>query len=187
MIDFLRDRCLSDPVAEYHASGLGLSEQAAQIGFAIGAFVAATGAMFCDHPYLGLRKLIGRIQDRYGAIVRPVWHLPVDCRLAKIFIKSTSTVVWTAPFNLAFLSVAAVLTMWVAIPFAATVYGVDFNVGLFTWWQGGLGELAVIMAGWAPTTNTPCWVPSAVAMFISYSAHGHHPAHPVMLTGSLSM
>ena len=197
MIDFLRD-----PIAfltqwlNTMLLGWGLSEQAAQItGFAIGAFVAATGAMmFVTILIWAERKLIGRIQDRYGPNrVGPFGIFQSIADLVKIFIKEHIDPVgmdWL-PFNLApVLSVAAVLTMWVAIPFAATVYGVDFNVGLlYLVAVGGLGELAVIMAGWG-SNNKYALLGAfrAVAMFISYEVPMVITLLiPVMLTGSLSM
>ncbi|HNT53313.1 MAG TPA: NADH-quinone oxidoreductase subunit NuoH [Anaerolineaceae bacterium] len=196
-MDFLRD-----PIAFFTQwlqttlLGWGLAEPAAQVvGFAIGAFMAATGAMlFVTVLIWAERKLIGRIQDRYGPNrVGPFGIFQSIADLVKIFIKEHIDPVgmdWL-PFNLApVLSVAAVLTMWVAIPFAVTIYGVDFNVGLlYLVAVGGLGELAIIMAGWG-SNNKYALLGAfrAVGMFISYEVPMVITLLiPVMLTGSLSM
>jgi len=196
-MDFLRD-----PIAFFTQwlqttlLGWGLAEPAAQVvGFAIGAFMAATGAMlFVTVLIWAERKLIGRIQDRYGPNrVGPFGIFQSIADLVKIFIKEHIDPVgmdWL-PFNLApVLSVAAVLTMWVAIPFAVTIYGVDFNVGLlYLVAVGGLGELAIIMAGWG-SNNKYALLGAfrAVGMFISYEVPMVITLLiPVVLTGSLSM
>jgi len=196
-MDFLRD-----PIAFFTQwlqttlLGWGLAEPAAQVvGFAIGAFMSATGAMLFVTVFIWAeRKLIGRIQDRYGPNrVGPFGIFQSIADLVKIFIKEHIDPVgmdWL-PFNLApVLSVAAVLTMWVAIPFAVTIYGVDFNVGLlYLVAVGGLGELAIIMAGWG-SNNKYALLGAfrAVGMFISYEVPMVITLLiPVMLTGSLSI
>jgi NADH-quinone oxidoreductase subunit H len=71
--------------------------------------------------------------------------------MLKIFTKEYITPQGADKFlyNLApVLSVASVLMMWVVVPFAVTIYGVDLNVGiLYIVAVGALGELAIIMAG----------------------------------------
>jgi NADH-quinone oxidoreductase subunit H len=100
------------------------------------------------------RKLLGRIQDRYGPNRVGPWGLvqPIADML-KIFTKEYITPIGAdkVPFNLApVLAVASVLLMWAVIPFAKPVYGVDLNVAiLYLVAVGGLGSLGILFAGWS--------------------------------------
>jgi NADH-quinone oxidoreductase subunit H len=100
------------------------------------------------------RKLLGRIQDRYGPNRVGPWGLiqPIADML-KIFTKEYITPIGAdkIPFNLApILAVASVLLMWAVIPFAKPVYGVDLNVAvLYLVAVGGLGSLGILFAGWS--------------------------------------
>jgi NADH-quinone oxidoreductase subunit H len=119
----------------------------------LGAGILATGAMLWVIFLIWYeRKLLGRIQDRFGPNRLGPWGVfqPIADML-KIFTKEYITPQGADKFlyNLApVLSVASVLMMWVVVPFAVTIYGVDLNVGiLYIVAVGALGELAIIMAG----------------------------------------
>lgn len=119
----------------------------------LGAGILATGAMLWVIFLIWYeRKLLGRIQDRFGPNRLGPWGIfqPIADML-KIFTKEyvTPQGADTFLYNLApVLSVASVLLMWVVVPFAVTIYGVDLNVGiLYIVAVGALGELAIIMAG----------------------------------------
>jgi NADH-quinone oxidoreductase subunit H len=48
------------------------------------------------------------------------------------------------------LAATSVIVLWAILPLASTIYGVDLNVGLlYIVAAGGLGTLAIIMAGWS--------------------------------------
>jgi NADH-quinone oxidoreductase subunit H len=88
------------------------------------------------------------------------------------------------------LSVVSVLLIWAVIPFASTVFGVDLNVGvLFVVAVAGLGELAIIMAGWS--SNNKYALLGAfrvVAQLISYEVPMLLTLLvPVLLTGSMNL
>jgi len=153
---------LSDPITfitqwlQHLLAGWGLSPGLVQflMDF-IGAGALATGAMlFVIFLIWYERKIAGRFQDRLGPNRVGPWGLiqPIADML-KIFTKEYITPDGADKFvyNLApILMVASVLLMWAVIPFAVTIYGVDLNVGaLYVIAVGALGELAIIMAGWA--------------------------------------
>lgn len=174
----------------------GLPEQwATVVGFVIGAFILAAGAMFFVVFLIWYeRKLIGRIQDRFGPNRVGPWGIfqPIADML-KIFTKELITPVgvdWFA-YNLApVLTVAAVLMMWAVTPFSKTVFGVNLEVGiLFLIAVGGLGELGIILAGWG-SNNKYALVGAlrAVASLISYEIPLVISALiPVMLAGTMSL
>lgn len=168
---------------------------ATTVGFVIGAFVLAAGAMFFVVFLIWYeRKLIGRLQDRFGPNRLGPWGLfqPLADML-KIFTKELITpngVDWVA-YNLApILSVAAVLMMWAVTPFSKTFFGVNISVGiLFLIAVGGIGEVGIILAGWG-SNNKYALVGAlrAVAQLISYEVPFVISALvPVMLTGSMSL
>ncbi len=119
----------------------------------IGAGAVATGAMlFCILLIWYERKMYGRIQDRLGPNRVGPWGIfqPFADMLkifAKEYITPRGAEVFT--YNLApILAVAAVLLIWAVIPFYNNVSGVNLNVGaLYIIAVGGLGELAIILAG----------------------------------------
>ena len=165
------------------------------VSFVIGGFILATGAMlFVTLLIWAERKLLGRIQDRFGPNRVGPWGIFQSfADMLKIFIKEhiTPAGVDIIPYNLApILSVAAVLMVWSVIPLSITFYGVDLSVGLLYFVAvGALGELGIIMAGWG-SNNKYALLGAfrAVAQLISYEVPMVVSLLvPVMLTGSLSM
>ncbi len=165
------------------------------ISFVVGAFILAAGAMFFVVFLIWYeRKLIGRIQDRFGPNRVGPWGLfqPVADML-KIFTKELITpkgVDWVA-YNLApVLAVAAVLMMWAVTPFWKTFVAADISVGiLFLIAIGGLGELGIILAGWG-SNNKYALIGAlrAVASLISYEIPLVISALiPVMLAGTMNL
>ncbi|MEW6180800.1 MAG: NADH-quinone oxidoreductase subunit NuoH [Chloroflexota bacterium] len=160
-----------------------------------GALVLATGAMlFVVFLIWYERKLIGRIQDRFGPNRVGPWGIfqPIADML-KIFTKEYITPDGAEKFtyNLApILAVAAVLLLWSVLPLSVTVFGTDLNVGfLFLIAVGALGEVSYILAGWS--SNNKYALLGAlrlVAQLISYEVPLVLSALvPVMLAGTLSV
>ena len=121
----------------------------------LGAVILPTLAMvFCLFLIWYERKIIGRIQDRFGPNRIGPWGIfqPVADML-KIFTKEYITPIGADKlvYNLApVLAVASVILIWAVIPFAKGTFGVDLNVGvLYVVAVGALGALAIIMAGWS--------------------------------------
>lgn len=177
-------------------AGIGIPAGIAQaIGYALGAAILATGALFFVLFLIWLeRKLIGRVQDRLGPNRLGPWGIfqPVADML-KIFTKEyiTPSGADRVPYNLApILTVAAVLMVWAVIPLAITVYGVDLNVGLlYIIAVGSLGEMGILMAGWG-SNNKYAMLGAfrAAAQLISYEVPMVLSLLiPVMLSGSLNM
>lgn len=193
---------LSDPIGfviQWYISwlgGLGLPNSWVDvIAKLTGALVLATGAMlFVIFLIWYERKLIGRIQDRFGPNRVGPWGLlqPVADML-KIFTKEYITPIGAdkITYNLApILAVAAVLLLWSVLPLSVTVVGSDLNVGLlFLIAIGGLGEMSYILAGWG--SNNKYALLGAfrlVAQLISYEVPLVLSALvPVMLAGTLSV
>ena len=100
------------------------------------------------------RKLIGRIQDRFGPNrLGPYGLIQPFADMIKIFAKEyiTPKNADVVPFNLApVLVVGAVLFMWSVIPFTVTTFGANINVGvLYIVAVGAIGELGIILAGYS--------------------------------------
>lgn len=140
------------------------------------------------------RKLIGRIQDRFGPNRVGPWGIfqPIADML-KIFTKEyiTPEGVDRVPYNLApVLAVASVLLIWAVIPFTMTVMGVNLNVGLvYIIASGGLGVLGIILAGWS-SNNKYALLGGfrAVAQLVSYEVPMVVSLLiPVILAGSLGV
>ena len=177
-------------------SGVGLAPGVIQlISFLIGSFVLATGSLLFVIFLIWLeRKLFGRVQDRLGPNrVGPFGLFQPFADMAKIFTKEYVTPAGAdkVPYNLApILMVAAVIMIWAVIPFANRVYGVDLNVGvLFIVAVGGLGQLAIVLAGWG-SNNKYALLGGirAVAMLVSYEVPMILSLLiPVLLAGSLSL
>ncbi len=100
------------------------------------------------------RKIAARIQDRFGPNrVGPFGLLQPVADIIKLLIKEDITPEGAdrVVYNIApILATASVLLLWAVIPFSPTVFGTDVNVGaLYIVAIGGLGTLAIIMAGWS--------------------------------------
>jgi NADH-quinone oxidoreductase subunit H len=174
----------------------GMSDQwVVAVSYLVGSIVLVLGGiLFVLFLIWYERKLIGRMQDRFGPNRVGPWGIiqPIADML-KIFTKELITPAGAdkVPFNIApILSVGAVLMMWAVTPFSKTVFGVNLNVGIL--WViavGGLSELAVILAGWG-SNNKFSLVGSlrAVAMLISYEVPLVLSALiPVMMSGTMSL
>ncbi|MEW6651257.1 MAG: NADH-quinone oxidoreductase subunit NuoH, partial [Chloroflexota bacterium] len=160
-----------------------------------GALVVTTGAMlFVTFLIWYERKLIGRMQDRFGPNRVGPWGIfqPIADML-KIFTKEHITPQGTdrLTYNLApVLAVTAVLLLWSVIPFTVTVVGADLSVGfLFLIAVGALGEMGYILAGWG--SNNKYAMLGAfrlVAQLISYEVPLVLSALiPVMFASTLSL
>jgi NADH-quinone oxidoreductase subunit H len=140
------------------------------------------------------RKLIGRIQDRFGPNRVGPWGIfQPFADMLKIFVKEyiTPNGADLVPYNLApILSVGSVLLIWAVIPFTMTIVGVNLNVGLLLIiGSGGLSALAILMAGWG-SNNKYAMLGGfrAIALLISYEVPMVVSLLiPVVLTGSLGV
>lgn len=140
------------------------------------------------------RKIIGRIQDRFGPNRVGPWGIfQPFADMLKIFTKEHITPVGAdvVPFNLApILSVASVLMVWAVIPFTMTIMGVNLNVGIiFIVASGGLSTLAIVLAGWG-SNNKYALLGGfrAVAQLISYEVPMVVSLLvPVILAGSMGV
>lgn len=176
--------------------GWGMPEALAQfLILLVGALVLAIGAMMFVIFLIWLeRKLIGRIQDRYGPNrVGPWGIIQPFADMAKIFAKEIIIPAGAdkIPYMLApILSVGGVLMLWAVLPFAMTIYATDLNVGiLYLIAAGALSELGVVFAGWG-SNNKYALLASfrAIAQLISYEIPMVITMLiPVMLAGSMGM
>ncbi|MDO9121055.1 MAG: NADH-quinone oxidoreductase subunit H, partial [Anaerolineaceae bacterium] len=174
----------------------GLSENfVTTLLYLIGAVLICLGAMlFTTMLIWAERKIGGRFQDRLGPNRVGPWGIFQSIAdMLKIFTKEYINPVGIdkIPFNLApILAVAAVLAVWAVIPFSQTVFGSNINVGiLFIIAIGGLGEMAIILAGFG-SNNKYALLGAfrAVAQLISYEV----PMVivlliPVMFSGSMGL
>lgn len=177
-------------------SGWGLAPTLVQvILYILGGVVLTMGAMlFTTLLIWAERKIGGRFQDRLGPNRVGPWGIfQTIADMLKIFTKEyiTPNGVDKVPFNLApVLAVGAVLILWSVIPFSQTVFGANLNVGiLFIIAIGGLGEMAIILAGFG-SNNKYALLGAfrAVAQLISYEV----PMVvvlliPVMFSGSMGL
>lgn len=165
------------------------------IAYVLGSFTLATGAMLLTLLLIWAeRKIIGRIQDRFGPNRVGPWGIfQTIADMLKIFTKEYITPKGAdhVPFNLApVVSVAAVLLLWAVIPFSATFYGVNLSMAvLFIVAIGGLGELAIVMAGWGSNNKFALLAAfRAVAQLVSYEVPMVLSMMiPVLFAGSLSL
>lgn len=175
--------------------GTGLSTGWVEfISSLLGAGILALSAMlFVIFLIWYERKLIGRIQDRFGPNRVGPWGIfqPIADML-KIFTKEYITPKGAdlAAYNIApVLAVGAVLMVWSVIPFTMTVVGADLNVGfLYILAVGALGEMGFILAGWG-SNNKYALLGAfrSVAQLISYEVPLVISALvPVMFSGTLS-
>jgi NADH-quinone oxidoreductase subunit H len=100
------------------------------------------------------RKVIARIQDRVGPNrAGPLGVLQGFADAVKMLTKEDITPAEAdrIPYNLApALAVIAVILIYAVLPLAPGVIGADLNVGvLYVVAVGGLGTMAVLMAGWS--------------------------------------
>lgn len=176
--------------------GWGLSPEAADIWLTIiGAATLATGAMLLTVFLIWLeRKLLGRIQDRFGPNrVGPYGLFQTIADMLKIFTKEHITPFGAdpIPFNLApILSVSAVLMVWAVIPFSISVYGVELNVAvLYLVAVGALGDMAIVLAGWGSNNKYALLAAfRVVAQLLSYEVPMVVSLLvPVMFAGSMGL
>ena len=100
------------------------------------------------------RKIIARIQDRIGPNrAGPFGLFQGIADMVKMFTKEdiTPTNADRVPYNIApGLAVFSSIMLFAVIPFAPLVVGADLNVGIiYLIGIGGLGTLAILIAGWA--------------------------------------
>lgn len=140
------------------------------------------------------RKMYSRLQDRLGPNRVGPWGIfQTFADMGKIFTKEmiTPTGVDVVPYNLApVLAVASVLLVWAVMPLSINIVGVRLSVGLlFVIAAGGLGELAIMMAGWS-SNNKYALLGGfrAVALLVSYEVPMVIAMLiPAMLAGSLDL
>jgi NADH-quinone oxidoreductase subunit H len=148
----------------------------------IGAFVVGGLVMliFIVQTWLE-RKVAGRIQDRFGPNrVGPFGLLQPIADAVKMVTKEDTTPANAdkVAFNIApILSVFSVVMIWAVLPFTATWFGADLNVGvLYIAAVGSFGVLAVLMAGWSSNNKYALFGAfRGVAMLVSYEV-------PMLLT-----
>ncbi|NPV55880.1 MAG: NADH-quinone oxidoreductase subunit NuoH [Anaerolineae bacterium] len=161
----------------------------------IGSLIVCAGAMFFVLFLIWYeRKVIGRVQDRFGPNrLGPFGIFQTIADMLKIFTKEHITPLGAdkIPYNLApVLIMGAVLMMWAVIPLSKTTVGADLDVGiLYLVAIGGLGELGVIMAGWGSNNKYSMLAAfRALAVLISYEVPMVLTMLiPVMLSGSMSL
>ncbi len=176
--------------------GWGLSEDLVLlISYVVGALLLAMAALILTIFLIWVeRKIGGRVQDRLGPNrVGPFGIIQPFADMLKIFTKEFITPEGADKlvFNLApILSVGAVIMIWAVVPFTITLYGSNLNVGiLYIIAVGGLGELAIIMAGWSSNNKFALMGAfRAVAQLLSYEVPMVISLLiPVMLTGSMNL
>jgi NADH-quinone oxidoreductase subunit H len=123
--------------------------------YVIGIIVLILFAMTLDIGLVWVeRKVVARFQDRLGPNrIGPFGLIQPVADIIKMVIKEDITPDGADKiiYNIApVLAATSVIVLWAILPLAATIYGVDLNVGLlFIVAAGALGTLAIIMAGWS--------------------------------------
>ncbi|BAJ63076.1 NADH-quinone oxidoreductase subunit NuoH [Anaerolinea thermophila] len=140
------------------------------------------------------RKLIGRIQDRFGPNRVGPWGIFQSIAdMIKIFTKEYITPQGADKviYNLApIVAVASVLLIWAILPFTMSIMGVNLNVGVvYVIAVGGFGVLAILMAGYASNNKYAFLGASrSVAQLISYEVPMVVSLLiPVLLAGSMGL
>lgn len=140
------------------------------------------------------RKLIGRIQDRFGPNRVGPWGIFQSIAdMIKIFTKEYITPQGADKviYNLApIVAVASVLLIWAILPFTMSIMGVNLNVGVvYVIAVGGFGVLAILMAGYASNNKYAFLGASrSVAQLISYEVPMVISLLiPVLLAGSMGL
>lgn len=154
---FLTDpiKVISDGLTQL-LTGWGLpTALASLLLITVGIVLLISAAMVLDIMLVWLeRKVVARFQGRIGPNrVGPFGLLQPIPDIVKLILKEdiTPSGADKVVFNIApVLSLASVVFLWAIIPLAATIYGVDLNVGLlYLVAAGAIGTLSIIMAGWA--------------------------------------
>ena len=140
------------------------------------------------------RKIYGRIQDRLGPNrTGPFGLFQTFADMGKIFTKEiiTPTGIDKIPYNLApIMAVGAVLLIWAVIPLTSNIVGAPLSVGLlFIIAAGGIGELAIMLAGWSSNNKYALMGGfRAAALLVSYEVPMViSMLIPAMLAGSLNL
>jgi len=140
------------------------------------------------------RKLIGRLQDRFGPNrVGPFGLFQTIADVLKLLSKEIIVPDGAdkIPYFLApAIAVASVLLIWGVMPFARTAIGSDVTIGaLYFFAVSSLGIMAILMAGWS-SNNKYATLGGfrAVAMLVSYEVPMVLALLvPVALAGTLRM
>lgn len=196
-IDFISDPILA--ISDWlfkQFTGWGLSTDWSNFHlYLIGAALLGTSALLLTLIFIWAeRKIIGRLQDRYGPNQVGPWGIFQSVAdMVKIFIKEHIIPygVDPVPYHLApIIIVASVLLVWAVIPFSNSLTETNLNVAvIFLLAVGGLGELGIMMAGWG-SNNKYALISAfrASAQMISYEI----PMAiilliPVLLSSSMAM
>jgi len=196
-IDFISDPILA--ISDWlfkQFTGWGLSTDWSNfLLYLIGAALLGTSALLLTLIFIWAeRKIIGRLQDRYGPNQVGPWGIFQSVAdMVKIFIKEHIIPygVDPVPYHLApIIIVASVLLVWAVIPFSNSLTETNLNVAvIFLLAVGGLGELGIMMAGWG-SNNKYALISAfrASAQMISYEI----PMAiilliPVLLSSSMAM
>ncbi len=185
--DLLRNLLLTLGLPEWLA-GLLLATLGALVLF--GAVLTTAGVFLI----WVVRKVSARFQDRLGPNrVGPFGILQSVADALKLITKEDITPdgADVAVFNLApLLAVMSIAGIWAVVPFAPRLVGADINVGVLYFVSiGGVGTLAIIMAGWASNNKYALLgALRSVAMLVSFEVPMVLALLvPTMLAGSMGM